>query len=386
MGAEHPSGRDIVPTDRRPSFVRRAATAAALTLTVATGLLTGSAVAAAAPPPTRVTNADLGTPTINCNFAAPTGYCTELHEGGTAAVVDDRRANLGRGYLRFKTQGENDHASVFAQPQFAGKKLADLTSISFETLIEHVGTTNNQIAPSINIQINPHKVGNTSIFTTLVWEPINAHLPVVAGTWQQWTPSATSPSGGWWASGTTTDPGPTNRYGFTNYSATFDQVKAALPAATIYQVGVNQGTGSTGLIAGVDQLKLNNTTYDFDNGPPAADLGMTIAAPLTAHRGSTVTITVTVKNAGRSDTRDVNTGLVFSPGLRVVSAPGGFGFISLAAYRTGRLSAGQSVVFVITVAVDAKARGPLTVFGSTQSAVPDPNRLDNLAGASIAIT
>jgi hypothetical protein len=370
-----------VPTDRRPSIVRRAATAAALTLTVATGLLTGSGLAAAAPPTLRVTNADLGTPVSDCNAPTPTGYCTELHVGGTAAVVDDRRANLGRGYLRLSTLGQDDHATVFAQKQFAGKKLADLTSVSFETLIEQAGT-NPQIAPSINIQINPNKAGKT--FTSLVWEPIYSGTEVVAGRWQSWTPS-TGP--GWWSTTKPITGGTTpNVYGFKNYAATFKQVKDALPDATILQIGVNQGSGSTGLVAGVDRLRLNNTTYDFDNGPPAADLAMTIAAPTTARRGSTFTVTVTVTNGGRSDTRDVNTALVFSPGLRVVSAPGGFGFTSLAAYRTGQLPAGQSKTFVITVAVDARARGPLTVFGSTKSAVPDPNRLNNLAGASIAVT
>jgi Domain of unknown function DUF11 len=386
LGAEHPSGRDIVPTDRRPSFVRRAATVAALTVTVASGLLTGSGLAAAAPPTTRVTNADLGTAATDCNFAGPTGYCTELNGGGTAAVVDDSRANLGRGYLRLSTPSSSAHATVFAQQQFAGKKLSDLTTVAFESFIEHVGTANAQIAPSINIQINPHKTGNTSIFTTLVWEPINAHLPVVAGTWQQWTPSATPNPGGWWATGTTSDVGPTNRYGFTNYTATFAQIKTALPDATIYQVGVNQGSGSTGLIAGVDQLRLNNTTYDFDNGPLVADLGLAIAAPATAQRGTTITVTVTVTNRGRLDTRNVDTAVVFSPGLRVVSAPGGFGFGSVAAYRTGQLGTGAPVSYVITLAVDAKARGSLTAFGSVHSPVPDPYTLNNVAGASIAVT
>jgi hypothetical protein len=328
-----------------------------------------------------VTTADLGTAVADCNTATPTGYCTELHGGGTAAIVDDRRANLGRGYLRFSTLAAADHATVFAQRQFGNKRLADLNTVAFETLIEQAGTVDPKIAPSINIQINPNKAGSS--FTTLVWEPIYGGSPVVAGSWQTWTPSA-SPSG-WWATGAVTTTGTANKYGFNTYTATFAEVKAALPDATIYQIGVNQGTGSTGLVAGVDRLRLNNTTYDFDNGPPAADLAMTIAAPTTARRGSTFTVTVTVTNGGRSDTRDVNTALVFSPGLRVVSAPGGFGFTSLAAYRTGQLPAGQSKTFVITVAVDARARGPLTVFGSTKSAVPDPNRLNNRAGASIAV-
>jgi hypothetical protein len=380
-GAQHLSGRTIVPTDRRPSYVRRAATAAALSLAVATGLLAGSGLATAAPPTTRVTTADLGTPVTDCNTATPTGYCTELHAGGTATIVDGRRANFGTGYLHFSTLGGNDHATVFLQKQFAGKKLANLDTVAFETFIEQAGTTDRRIAPSINIQINPNKAGSS--FTSLVWEPIYAGTSVVAGTWQTWTPS-TSPSG-WWATGTTSDPGTANRYGFTNYAADFAQVKAQLPNATIYQIGVNQGSGSTGLVADVDRLRLNNTTYDFDNGPLTADLGMTIAAPPNARQGTTITVTVTVTNHGRADSGAVNTAVVFSPGLRVLRAPGGFGYGSVAAYRTPPLGAGQSVSFAISLAVDARARGTLSVFGSTHSPVRDPNTLNNLAGASIVV-
>lgn len=369
-----------MPTDRRPSYVRRAATAAALTLAVATGLLTGSGLAAAAPPTTRVTSTEIAP--VCGSTASPTGYCTELHVGGTAAVVDDRRADLGRGYLRLSTLGAGDHATVFAQQQFGGKKLSDLTSLAFETFIEQAGSANAQIAPSINIQINPNKA--SSAFTTLVWEPIYAGTPVVAGTWQQWTPSTST--GGWWATGTTSDSGPTNRYGFTNYTATFAQLKAALPDATIYQVGVNQGTGSTGLIAGVDQLRLNNTTYDFDNGPPTADLGVGITVPGTAHRGTQITVTVTVTNAGPSSATQVDTAVVFPRGLRVLSAPGGLGIGGIASFRTPRLDAGRSVALVVTLAVDATARTPLTVIAATHSAVTDPNVRNNMATGAVPVT
>jgi Domain of unknown function DUF11 len=380
-GAQHLSGRTIVPTDRRPSYVRRAATAAALSLAVATGLLAGSGLAAAAPPTIQVTTADLGTPVADCNTATPTGYCTELHSGGTATIVDARRANLGTGYLHFSTLGGDDHATVFLQKQFAGKKLASLDTMAFETFIEQAGTTEPRIAPSINIQINPNKAGSS--FTSLVWEPIYTGTPVVARTWQTWTPS--NSLGGWWATGAITDSGTPNKYGFKTYTATFEQVKAALPDATIYQIGVNQGSSSTGLVADVDRLRLNNTTYDFDNGPLTADLGMTIAAPPTARQGATITVTVRVINNGRADSGAVNTAVVFSPGLRVLSAPGGFGYGSVAAYRTPPLGAGKSVSFGISLAVDARARGTLSVFGSAHSPVRDPNTLNNLAGASIVV-
>lgn len=370
-----------MPTDRRPSCVRRAATAAALTLAVATGLVAGSGLAAAAPPTTRVTNADLGPASDNCNTATPTGYCTELHVGGTAAVVDDKRANLGHGYLRLSTPGASDHATVFAQKQFGGKKLADLDNLAFETLIEQAGT-NPQVAPSINIQINPNKAD--SKFTSLVWEPIYAGTPVVTGTWQTWTPS-TSP-GGWWATGAPSAGGTPNKYGFNSYTAKFAQVKAALPDATIYQIGVNQGTGSPGLIAGVDQLRLNDTTYDFDNGPPSADLSIALSTRGTARPGSQITVTITVTNAGRSPASKIDTSIVFPRGLRVLTAQGGLGIGSVATFRTPELGAGKPVALVVTLAVDATARGSLTMFAATHSAVIDPNAANNVATATVPAT
>ena len=226
--------------------------------------------------------------------------------------------------------------------------------------------------------------GPAATFTSLVWEPTYTGADVTPGSWQHWTPSTST--GGWWASRSNTASGTLNAYGFPSYTGTFAQVKAALPDAVIGAFALNQGSGNTGLIADADGLRVNGRTFDFDNGPLVADLGLAIAAPLTAQRGTTITVTVTVTNRGRADTRTVDTAVVFSPGLRVVSAPGGFGFGSVAAYRTEQLGAGGSVSFAITLAVDAKARGSLTAFGSVHSAVLDPYTLNNVAGASIAVT
>jgi hypothetical protein len=383
-GAQHLSGRNIVPTDRRPSYVRRAATAAALSLAVATGLLAGSGLAAAAPPTTRVTNTDIAPACVDGRPASTTGYCTELHGAGTAAVVDDVRAEVGHGYLRFSTLASADHATTYVQ-RFAGMKLKDINDLAFETLIEQA-PAGNKAAPSINIEIAPNKVGVTgpaATFSTLVWEPTYTGATITTGSWQHWTPSTSA--GGWWATRTVTNSGTPNAFGFNTYTATFAEVKAALPDAVIGALAVNQGSGNTGLVAGVDALRVNNRIYDFDNGPRTADLGMTIAAPLNARQGATITVTVTVTNSGRADSGAVNTAVVFSPGLRVLSAPGGFGYGSVAAYRTPSLGAGKSVSFAINLAVDARARGTLSVFGSTHSPVRDPNTLNNLAGASIVV-
>ncbi len=194
---------------------------------------------------------------------SPTGYCTAVRNAGTAAVVDDARARTGRGYLRLDTPGGNDKVTVYAQA-FNGRKLSEITDLEYQTLVEQVGGP--QQAPALNIPVNPMKDGST--FTTLVFEPVYTGTnPVQTGAWQTWPASSTpAGSGGWWASGTITSTGTPNRYGFDTYTADFAAVKAALPDAVIVGgIAVNQGSGNPGLRSGVDNLRINGTTVDFDN-------------------------------------------------------------------------------------------------------------------------
>lgn len=368
-----------MPTDRRPSHVRRLGVATATALAVATAIGTATVAAAgtaAAATTTRVSNTDI---TPACTTPSATGFCTELHGAGAAAVVDDGRANAGRGYLRLTTLASDDHATVYAE-KFGGKKLADITDLAFETYIEQAAAGNGQAAPSINIPINPNKAGST--FTTLVWEPTYTGARVAAGQWQRWAPSTST--GGWWATGAITATGAPNKYGFPSYSATFAQVKAALPDATVFAVAVNQGSGSIWLIAGVDQFRVNGTTYDFENPPPAADLGVAITAPATAKPGSTVTAKVTATDPGRSPARDVSTTLLVT-GARVVGAQGGFGIGGVATFRTPTLAVGGSVTYTVTLAVDKAARAPITLLATTRSALPDPNPANNVTRATVPV-
>ncbi len=366
-----------MPTDRRPSHFRRLGATAVMTLAVAAGLLAASGTATAAPT-TRVSNADIA-PVCP---ATTTGFCTELHNAGAAAVVDDKRANVGRGYLRLTTLATDDHATVFAE-RFGGMRLADITDLAFETFVEQAASGNGQAAPSINIPIMPNKADVNSTFTTLVWEPTYTGAQVLTNTWQQWTPS--SSNGGWWATGAITATGTPNKYGFPTYTATFAQVKAALPNATVYAVAVNQGSGVTGLVAGVDRLRVNDTTFDFENPAPTADLGTRITVPPSATPGSTITAKVTVTNAGRSPARDLSTALIVSGGVHVVAAPGGVGIGGIAAFRTPTLAVGASVTYEATLAVDKTARGSLSLLAAAHSAVPDPKPVDNLARTTVAV-
>ena len=262
-------------------------------------------------------------------------------------------------------------------------RLGDITDLAFETFVEQASAGGGQAAPSINIPIVPNKMGVTSTFTTLVWEPTYTGAAITPNTWQHWTPSTAA--GGWWATGSVTPTGTPNVYGFATYTATFAQVKAALPLATVYAVGVNQGSGVTGLVAGVDQLRVNDTTYDFDNPLPTADLGVQINAPTSATPGTSFQATVRVNNAGTAPARSINTALMLGSGVRVTNAQGGIGLGGVAAYRTPELAAGSSVDFVVTLAVDAGARKPLMLFAATHSLVPDLNAQNNAAQVRVPL-
>ncbi len=366
-----------MPTDRRPSYFRHIGAVATTTLAIVAALVCAAGTAAAAPT-TRVSNADIA-PVCP---AVTTGYCTELHGAGTAAVVDDNRANAGRSYLRLTTLAPADHATVYAE-RFNGMRLADISDLAFETFVEQAAAGNDQVTPAINIPIKPNKVGVASTFTTLVWEPIYTGAKVQANSWQHWTPS--EGKGGWWATEPNVVGGKPNTFGFTNYISSFADVKLALPDATVYAVAANQGSGVTGLVAGVDQLRVNGTTFDFENPLPTAELGVQIKAPASAKPGTSFQATVRVTNAGTAPARIISTALMLGAGVKVTNAPGGIGLGGVAAYRTTELAAGRSVEFVVTLAVDAGAHKPLMLFAATHSLVPDLNAQNNATQVSVPL-
>ena len=172
-----------------------------------------------------------------------------------------------------------------------------------------------------------------------------------------------------------------NRFGLRGFTATFAQVKAAFPDAVVNAVGVSQGSGAAGLVGGVDQLRVNGTTFDFENVGQSADLGVSVWAPQAAP-GATVTAKITVTNAGRSPARDVSTALAVSGGGQV-STRDGVVFGQLTAFRTATLGVGQSVTYAVRLTVDRVPRGPLVLLASTRSSVPDPRPGNNTARTTV---
>ena len=111
-----------------------------MTLVVAVALAATAGTAAAAPVQ-RVSNADIAP---DCNIVTNTTSAPTGTARGAAAVVDDRQAERGRGYLRLTTNSASDHVSVFAErKRYFGMKLDALNEIALRTLIEHAWDPNN---------------------------------------------------------------------------------------------------------------------------------------------------------------------------------------------------------------------------------------------------
>lgn len=361
------------PLPRLLRRTTRAGTAVAVAAAVVAGLALGAGTASAATT-VRVAEADILMP---CSASTP--VCEFNRDGGTAAVVDDGRAQTGRGYLRLDTAVANAKATV-STTAFSGRKLSEITTLGYRTLVEQLGTSDARQAPALNISITPVGGG----FTTLVWEPV--YTPdgtITQGAWQQWSPS--SSRGGWWASGTNPVTDQTNVYGFTSFTASFADVQAAQGDAIVQLIGVNQGGGNPGLQAGVDLLTVNETTYDFDNPVVATAIAATDGNGQSAEVGKPFAkpLTATVTGAGGDPVP--NAPVTFA----VTGGSAAFGTSATASTTTN--AAGAAVSPTLTAGATA---GPVTVTATsgtftatyTLTVTPAPVVGPARADVSVAIT
>ena len=134
-----------------------------------------------------------------------------------------------------------------------GKTLASITSVSFweyttseNRNIGGTGASAGNLA-SVAFEIAP----NGSGYSTLNY----VALPISAGAWTKITADQKQ----WWLTGTA---GPASGCNQTTY-CTLVEVKAALPAATLYTAAISKG-GDYAFSGAVDALQINSTTYDFE--------------------------------------------------------------------------------------------------------------------------
>lgn len=336
---------------------------------VAAGLLGTAGTASAQPSTVRVADADIPF----CPTLGASQFCKEEVGSGRAAVVTEG----ANSYLRLSTPTSTAKATVH-NVALAGKSLRDILKLEYRTLIE---TPSGVAAPSLNIAINPgegtnNDDGKPQTFATLVWEPTYTGVNPTPGAWQTWRPTATaSGAGGWWATragcpavpaGQTPacpeDPttGVANKFGFKSYTANFAEVLDNLPYAKIISVQFNQGSGPAGLIAGADNLVVNDTTYDFDNPVLPTKLDIVSGNNQSAVALAPFAQPLTTRAFGRD-------GSVPAPGAPVtytVTGPATFpGNVKTVTVSTG--PDGTAVAPALTAGL---APGPVTVVTSTPGA------------------
>lgn len=288
--------RTTLPPTTRPRRAGRlrsglAATAVAAVSVAGLALGTGSAAAAGT---VTVRPADL----LECVEGTPsaTGVCQEAGGGGTITAVADDRAIAGDASLELATPTDAAYTFV-ADEREAGKALSTITDLGYQTYLDELGTSPVQVT-SLVIGLDPEGDGGPTKY--VFWEPVYTGVALTTDTWQPWTPSTTpTGSGGWWTFPDVST-GTPNSLGFNQYTASFADVKAALPNAVVRQIGLNQGTGNPGLTTLVDKFVVNGTTVDFEQDAPAtgpADLSSrTTVAPFST--GSSTDVQVVVTNNG----------------------------------------------------------------------------------------
>jgi hypothetical protein len=246
--------------------------------TVVAGAALGAGTAAAATTTTFVTQADIAHACVET--PTPT-FCTDL--SGTAGSANVQGTPTGSGYLDLKSPLATDKVQVF-NTTHNGQRLDTITDLSYDSLVTSPGSNIGQ-APSVQITINPHKAGIT--FATLVWEPIYTDTPSVVGMQEHFHPTA-SPSGqgGWEARQNAANLGQPGALGFNQDTASFADVLAAIPDATITTfsgLGVGQGSGNAGLESHVDNFQVNGNNWDFEvQAPVAPTLAVNAPTQLTA--------------------------------------------------------------------------------------------------------
>ena len=367
-------------TPSRRSRWRTGLGATAIAAVAVGGLTLGAGSAAAAT--TLVLPADIA-------GACPQAQlCQEVRGTGTAAITKAPGAGDvgGPGALQLSTPTSSDKAAV-RDYSYANAPLSGINTLSYLSTVLDAQSSNSDGAPALNIEVDTNGAAAGG-YATLVWEPIYTGSKVTPNVQQTYNPSATpSGSGGWWASNSVTPTGTPNKYGFNTYTASFADVKAALPDATIYSIGINQGSGSPALRSAVDLLTANSKVLNFEQTAPVpagqADLSVGVTAPPFSGAGKSIPVTVTVTNNGPGISAAA-TATVVTPGYLIsgASAGGTVKTDGTTTFPVPVLTSGQSVTFSVTATPSSAFQvglGVAYVFPAGQ----DPNLFNNIGLAPI---
>jgi hypothetical protein len=169
---------------------------------------------------------------------------------------------LGVGSFEMGTALATDKGTLFNYDH-VGTALTDITRIGYATYRDgsSAATSPSYQLPSINIEVDYNGPTVAGGYTSLVYEPIyNVDASaIVANTWQTWN----AIPGIWWSTR------PINGCAVTPCYQPWSTIVANNPnAAILGGFGVNQGSGSGGLIAATDALSIGHGgstwTYNFE--------------------------------------------------------------------------------------------------------------------------
>jgi hypothetical protein len=188
-------------------------------------------------------------------------FYTRVASPATGAFVSGPSTPpLGVGSFEMNTPLATDKGTLFNYDH-VGTRLVDITSLGYSTYRDPASTAPAVQLPSMNIEVDYNGPNVAGGYTSLVFEPVYnpTEGAIQSGVWQTWS----GIPGIWWSTR------PINGCATPPCYQSWSGIVAANPDATILGgFGVNQGSGSGGLIAATDALTIaaagSRWTYNFE--------------------------------------------------------------------------------------------------------------------------
>lgn len=178
-----------------------------------------------------------------------------------AFVTGPANPPLGVGSFQMGTVLATDKSTLFNY-NHVGTRLTDITRLGYSTYRDPSSTAPAVQLPSMNIEVDYNGPGVVGGYTSLVFEPVYnpTQGAIQSGVWQTWN----GIPGIWWSTR------PINGCATPPCYQPWSEIVANNPDATILGgFGVNQGSGSAGLIAATDALTIahNGSTWVYNFEP-----------------------------------------------------------------------------------------------------------------------
>lgn len=194
-----------------------------------------------------------------------------------AFVNGPAKPPLGKGSLQLTT-GDAAGKQQHLETQQQGLPIGDIDQMSYWTYRHAESTAPPVQVVGINMEVLGANAGTPTGYATFVYEPVyNVPPPVADNTWQSWD----AYRGGnaiWWSTRTISvagvpvvcSPSDSSPLCVNKVYVPWSVLVAANPGATVLSYGVNQGSGSPGLIDNTDALSIgangDRWVYDFECG------------------------------------------------------------------------------------------------------------------------